>query len=170
MENLEMYNSRKIDEVRKTSELIRGTVLSQCISIEFSISKILVDFFAKSDKRSELYRYFLSDTLTFDQKKYTLSSIKDKLDNNKVTKSIITDLDYIQVFRNKMAHSDIYLKPDIINSFNGDYVKFINFTNKNYGEIVRVNINSEFEDRKKLIYSHPIFEATANRVWASLEG
>ncbi|HZW63899.1 MAG TPA: hypothetical protein VFF15_09680 [Flavobacteriaceae bacterium] len=167
MEYLEMYNGKKIEEIRQSAELIRGSVLSLCIGIEFSISKILVDFFAKEDKRSELYRYFLSDTLTFDQKKYTLSSIKTKLNNNKVNTSIITDLDYIQKLRNKMAHSDIYLKPDVINSFNGDNVKFMNFTNKHYGEIITINIKSEEEDRK-LLYSHPVFLATANRVWTSL--
>ena len=167
MEYLEMYNGKKIDEIRHVAELIRGSVLSLSIGIEFSISKILVEYFAKENKRTELHRHFLSDRLTFDQKKLTLSSIKDQLNDNRVSKSIITDLDYIQVFRNKMAHSDIYLKPDVINSFNGEFVKFINFSHKHYGEIITVNINKEEEG--KLLYSHPVFLATANRVWTSIE-
>lgn len=47
------YNEENIILIREDSERIRGRILETAVTVEFLISKILVDYFADENKKGD---------------------------------------------------------------------------------------------------------------------
>jgi hypothetical protein len=155
------------------AERIRGIVLSVSVKIEFFISKILTDYFiSENNKKTDFFRFFLSNTMTFASKIATFSELvkQDKIKVDKRYNWFYKDLLYFKNVRNKMAHCDIYEHPDLIKNYDRQEIVFMSFSNKDYGVKVIFNLeeNSK-EDEKKLIYSIDKFTTRAGRFVATLK-
>jgi hypothetical protein len=165
------YNEEKINLIREDSEKIRGRILETTITVEFLISKILVEYFAEESKKNDFFRYIVSDKITFDTKKYILASLKKegKIPADTFYKELIGDLEYIQIIRNLVAHTILYLDPNYVNSYSRKKTT-LNYTGtKNYGKQIIIYHEDVEEDLKNLIYSFPKITNTINRIISGLE-
>ena len=149
-----MFDPEKAHKYSETSSLIRGIILSQTVRLEFWISLILIEIFCKENLKNDFHKYFMSDSLTFDQKKSIFCSIRKKVNLKESYKEIGSDLQYIQDLRNLVAHADDYINPKLVNALNGNEISLISFTKK-YGErIIKINLEKETkEDIDKNVYS-----------------
>lgn len=164
MENI--FNIQKAEEYNKNADFIKGIILTTTVRLEYFISIMLNNLFCKNELKNEFHKYFLSDTLTFEQKKSIFCSMR-KTKNFKLEyeyKEIGADLQKIQDLRNLVAHSDTYMNPELVNNFEGKEIELISFTKK-YGErIIKISMGeNNSEDINNNIYSVNLFVERINR-------
>lgn len=169
MEN--SYNEENIILIREDSEKIRGRILETAVTVEFLISKILVEYFADESKKGDFFRYIVSDKITFDTKKYILASLKKegKIPADTFYKELIEDLEYIQIIRNLVAHTILFLEQNYVNSYSREKTVLVHTGIKNYGKQIIINHEDVEEDLKNLIYSFPKIIDKINRIIIGLE-
>lgn len=165
------FNNKKIDFLRRESSEVRGRILEMLINVELLISVVLVNYFSDDSKREDLFKYVFSDKLDFDTKKNIFSSLKKnkKIKSDSFYKGLITDIDYLQFFRNKMAHSILHMDVDYVNNFNGTKILYEENGIKNNGKLITIITGvSKYEDVDNLIYSEEMILTRANRVLTAI--
>lgn len=165
--NETMFDKDKAQKYGESTDYIRGIIISVTTRIEFQITLILVNHFCKENVKDDFHRYFMSDSLTFEQKKYAFSSLRKskKIKLQGDYKGIINDIDYCQKLRNLVAHSESYRNPEIVNNFNGKEIKLISFTSKKGDAIIRISlIDKIIENESESLFCINTFVDRSNRV------
>lgn len=162
-----MFDRKKSELYNDSTDYVRGIIISVATRVEFMITIMLVNHFCEKEKRNDFHRYFMSSTLTFEQKKYPFSSLikSNKLKIEGKYKGFIGDIDYIQNIRNLIAHSESNIKPDIVNNFNGEFIEFVSLTSDKGVRIIKVNLKEKTnENPLEFLYCINTFVERANRV------
>lgn len=85
-------------------------------------------------------------------------------------KELIKDLEYIQIIRNLVAHTILYLDPNYVNSYSREKTTLSYTGTKNYGKTIIIIYHEDVEeDLQNLIYSFPKIIDTINRIITGLE-
>lgn len=147
----------------------RFIAIDSAITIESMISAILIKFISTDSTKETLEKHLFSDVLTFEKKIILFSSFnKKKLFYPTIEdKNLNSNLDYIKILRNLMAHSVLHTGENIINNFNKKEMKFISFTEKNNKEII-VKFYEPNDEPEKLIFSHNVLIKKCNETFKSL--
>ena len=160
-------NAKEIEEYSSACDITRGMIITTGYKIELCISNFLTSYFAKSKTESDFFRFFMTDTLTFENKKYIFSSLRKskKLIINNDYKLLISDIDYVQNVRNLMAHSDIIINEKSLENFKKNQLTFKNLTHKNWERDILINIGESFvEFREGRVFSVNEFVKTSYRI------
>jgi len=167
MEKKLKFNNLKFQQLKLESDLLRGCIIDSLVNIEFFISDFLSDYFSKEGFSDELNKYVFARELSYDSKKNILSNLISNKKVNCFYKEFNGDLQYLQNFRNRIAHCTLYIESEYINSYDGTEIIYSIYELRKYEKGVIVNIKSMEEDVEKLIYSKKSLIAKANRVLAS---
>ncbi len=150
------------------SEIIRGRIIHETITIENYISIVLTHFFPKKETEELFDKYIMGDTLSFDQKKQILCSL---IKNNEITlpnlyKEFAQDLQVIQDLRNIIAHTTLKSTKEEIESYDGSNLKYISFSRKFWKKEITMLLgdSNQQENLKKDIYSFSNFRDRINNI------
>jgi len=160
-------NETEIQKYSETCDIVRGMIITTGYKIELAISTSLTSYFAKEKTESDFFRFFMTDTLTFENKKYIFSSLRKnkKLILEKDYKLLVSDIDYVQNVRNLMAHSDIVINEKTLDKFKENQLTFKNLTNKYWERDILINIGESFvEFRERRVFSVNEFTKTSYRI------
>jgi len=120
----------KVKEIHEKARQHRGRFLNSVACIESKISRILTVYFCADNKeKQELFFETMLIVLSLEQKKALLIKIikKDYPRFYKENQRILKDLDNVQTFRNKLAHSVIDLSDDALKRPAIDGVGFMQY-------------------------------------------
>jgi len=164
-------NEIKVNEIRRKSEIIRGRILDITITIEFFLTEAIVNYFSKENIKDDFCKYILKDSFGFNDKKEIFKDLKNskKLTSYDFYENFMSDLSYVQSLRNKVAHSDLYLKPEYVNNYNGKQTKYIITSGKHFSKIITINHIKTKENYNERLYSFPVFIATAERLFTTFK-
>lgn len=144
---------------------LRSTVVEYAITIEQIISEILIDYIGNDLTKNILEKHLFSDALDFDKKIMLFNALNKKLlpkinDDYKVNDK----LGYIKSLRNFMAHCNVHTPPNFIDNYDGEFIEFGSFTQREEHVIVKVYRSKNNEDMKTKIYSAELFYETCKSV------
>lgn len=166
---MEEINSENYLVMMERAKDFRFVAIESAITIESMISSILIKFISTESTKETLEKHLFSDVLTFEKKIVLFSSLnKKKLFEPTIDdKNLNSNLAYIKVLRNLMAHSALHTDKNVINNFNQKEMKFISFTEKNNKEII-VKFYEMNDEPEKLIFSHSVLVKKCNETFESL--
>lgn len=161
---LDIKYKQPIERITEAAKKIRFDIIDSAISIETSISQILIDTLATEKTRKSIDKYLFSETLTFDNKVTLFNSfVKDKVfDKEKINKTLGGDLEYIKKLRNLMAHSMLDTSVEFMDIYNDTYIRFKSFTQKGIIDIT-VNFHDTTENINENTYSHKVLIEKINK-------
>ncbi|AQS93997.1 hypothetical protein BXQ17_07945 [Polaribacter sp. BM10] len=160
-------NAKEIEEYSETCDIARGVIISVGYKLELAISNCLTLHFAKEKTEYDFFRFFMTDTLTFENKKYIFSSLRKdkKIELKNDYQKLVYDIDYVQNLRNLMAHSDIVINDKSLSMFKENQLTFKNLTHKKWQRDILLNIGDRINQTpERLIFSMTEFLKASDRI------
>ena len=147
------------------SELIRSKAINGAVIMESMISEILTNFFGTNDTREIISKNLFSDVLTFDQKINLFNSLnKNNLfEPTAGSKTLNSDLVYVKMFRNYMAHSILFNDANEVRRNDKKELFYIAFTQREKNKKIQVNLYSKDYNLEKNIFSYNFLVEIVNR-------
>lgn len=144
---------------------LRSTVVEFAITIEQIISEILIDYLGNDLTKKIIEKHLFSDALDFDKKIMLFNALNKKLLPKINGDYKVGDkLGYIKSLRNFMAHCNVHTPPNFIDNYDGDYILFGSYTQREEHVVVTIYKNIIVEDMKTKIYSAELFYETCKSV------
>lgn len=147
---------KKLNDLRKLDCKIRGHFLVQTINIEWLIADILTAHFASfKDKHNQLFSYVIQPEIWLKKKIELFKKILDTYypELSKKYPDLISNLEDINNFRNRIAHSNLDYTDDFINKNYTDRVQYIYYKD---GGLKKQMIKKDEFHKKLVICSQTI--------------
>ncbi|MBU0487642.1 MAG: hypothetical protein KKA07_00065 [Bacteroidetes bacterium] len=161
--------TKKLEVLNRLCEEHRGKIISGTISIEAVLSEILIDLISTEQTRSCFAKHLFSDAITLETKVNLFCSLNKKkaflMQNENC--NLNNDLKYIQIIRNRIAHSLLDTSQEFINQFDNSFVKYKSFTTEGEYDLYIYYTDVEENPGKRIYNAKEIFKKI-NRTLISL--
>ena len=146
-------NIRKGQMIHEQAKFLRGRFLNFVAVIEYDMAEIITDYFCQKDedKHELFFNNIASNMSLYQKKKIIINIIKiEAPDYYTKNKEIIDDIQSIQEFRNKLAHSMVDVSETTIDRPLEEGIGFIQWKK---GEPITESIFNDWEIRAGQILS-----------------